>query len=148
MRSIFRVEPRLPAAAFKTYAISSPLSTHYRDGTCEEAGCLAQRHGWQTNVDEATDLGEKQAHYIRKLSGRRFRERRTEIGLTAFEFEAGQRCFAAHKVPLDRPEFYIVRDGDWRGNPYGTKAYLHSGPDSWVNDFGEHQDRLARVVNG
>jgi hypothetical protein len=150
MRQPFRIAPQLPASAYKTYAISSPLSTHYRDGTCDEAGCLAHRHGWQTSVDEATDLGQRQAHYIRKLSGRRFTERRTELGLTAFTFEAGQRCFATpHKVPLGRPEIYVVRGGDWRGDPTrGEATRVHSGPDAWVNDFGEHQDRLARVVNG
>jgi len=145
MRQLFRIHPQLPAAAFKTYAISSPISTHYRDGTCDEAGCLAQRHGWQTNVDETSDIGQRQAHYIRKLSGRRFTERRTEIGLTAFVFEAGQRCFAAHKVSLERPEFYIVRDGDWRGNPRGTPTRVHSSADSWVDDFASHQDQLARA---
>lgn len=140
-----RIQPAGPVQAYKTYEIASPVSTHFRDGTCEEAGCLAHQHGWQTSVDESTDLGQRQAHYIRTLSGRRFTERRTELGLTAFTFEAGQRCFATHKVPLERPEFYIVRDGDWRqlGAPR-----LHSGPDAWVNDFGDHLDRIARLVNG
>lgn len=143
-----RVEPNMPVHAYKTYAIASPISTHYRDGTCEEAGCLAHQHGWQTGVDEATELGQRQAHYIRKLSGRRFTERRTEVGLTAFTFEAGQDCFTRHKVPLDRPEFYLVRGGDWRGDPTGQGPFMHSGADAWVNDFGEHQDRLARLING
>lgn len=146
MRELFRIAPGLPVQAMKTYAIASPISTHYRDGTCEEAGCLAHQHGWQTNVDESTELGQRQAHYIRKLSGRRFTERRTELGLTAFTFEAGQKCFATHKVPLERPELYLVHGGDWRGRI--GPVHRHSGPDAWVNDFGEHQDRIARVVNG
>lgn len=145
---MFRVAPALPAAAYKTYAIASPISTHYRDGTCAEAGCMAHQYGWQTAVDESSEIGQRQAHYIRKQSGRRHTERHTEAGLTAFEFEAGQRCFAQHKVPLERPEFYVVRGGDWRGDPRGEGTYMHTGPDSWVNDFGDHQDRLARVVNG
>ncbi len=148
MRPLHRIEPVGPASAYKTYAIASPISTHYRDGTCDEAGCLAHRHGWQTNVDESTDLGQKQAHYIRKQSGRRYTDRKTELGLTAFTFEAGQRCFTTHKVPLDRPEFYAVRGGDWRGNPRGTGTRLHTGPDPWVNDFGTHQDRLKRKLEG
>lgn len=144
----FRLDPKLSPAHYKTYAIASPLSTHYRDGTCDEAGCLAYRHGWQTSVDESSALGQQQAHYIRKQSGRRFTERRTDLGLTAFEFQAGQRCFTRHKVPLERPEFYVVRGGDWRGDPRGDGSRMHTGPDPWVNDFGEHQERLARVVNG
>lgn len=139
MQPFARVSP----AYVKTYAISSPISTHYRTGTCDEAGCLAHRHGWQTNVDETTELGQKQAHYIRRLSGRRHTERRSEVGITVFEFEAGQRCFTTHKVSLERPEFYIVREGDWRGNPRGTSPRVHSGPDPWVDDFATHQGRIA-----
>lgn len=142
-----RIDPALPAHQYKTYTIVSPISTHFRDGSCDEAGCLAQRNGWKTVVDESTELGQRQAHYIRKQSGRRFTEERTPEGLTAFTFVAGQRCFTTHKVPLDRPEFYLVRGGDWRGNPRGERRQ-HSGPDAWVNDFGEHQDRIARVING
>lgn len=145
MRPLTRITPNLPAHAYKTYQILSPLATHYRDGTCDEAGCLAYQHGWQTSVDESTDLGKRQAHYIRKLSGRRFTERRTELGLTAFRFDVGQRCFTTHKVPLERPEIFVVKGGDWRGNPRGDR-YQHSSGDSWVDDFGTHQDRLARAL--
>lgn len=140
-----RIQPAGPVRAYKTYQLASPVSTHYRDGTCDEAGCLAHRNGWQTAVDETTDLGQRQAHYIREVAGRRYTEVRTPAGLTAFTFEAGQKCFTTHKVPLDRPEFYVVRSGDWR--QMGTPRQ-HSGPDAWVNDFAEHQDRIARVVNG
>jgi hypothetical protein len=66
--------------------------------------------------------------------------------LTAFTFEAGQKCFGGvHKVPLERPEFYVVRDGDWR---HLGRPQMHSGPDAWVNDFAETLDGIARVVNG
>lgn len=140
-----RIQPAGPVQAYKTYQVISPVSTHYRDGTCAEAGCLDHRNGWRTTVDEATDLGARQAQYIRKQSGRRYTEARTEVGLTAFTFEAGQRCFRTHKVPLGRPELYVVRDGDWRR--YGS-ARRFSGPDAFVNDFGDHQDRIARIVNG
>ena len=140
----FRVDPALPVHAYKTYEITSPIGTHFRTATCDEAGCLAQRNGWEPRVDKTTDLGQRQAHYIRKQSGRKFTERREAV--TVFSFEAGQRCFAQHKVPLDRPELYVVRGGDWRGNPTGEARRL--GTDAWVNDFGEHQDRIARVING
>jgi hypothetical protein len=142
-----RITPVGPVHAYKTYEIVSPISTHYRDGTCDEAGCLAQQHGWKTTVDEATELGQRQAHYIRTQAGRRFLEERTAAGLTDFTFEPGQRCFATHKVPLERPELYVVRGGDWRGNPTG-EVRRHSGADSWVDDFATHQDRIARIVNG
>lgn len=154
-----RIQPVGPVHAYKTYEIASPIETHYRDGTCEEADCLAYQHGWMSTPDpakilqklphltpaQAVAMAEQQAHYIRKQSGRRFTERRTETGLAEFTFEAGQQCFEPHKVPLDRPEFYVVRGGDWRQL---GQAQLHSGPDAWTNDFAEHQDQIARVVNG
>ncbi len=142
---MFRIQPKMPAHAYTTYQIAAPVSTHFRAGTCDEAGCLAHRHGWATTVDESTTLGQGQAHYVRKESGRRFVESRTG-GLTTFTFEAGQKCFATHQVPLERPELYIVRGGDWRGNPRGEVT--RHRPDTWVEAFAEHQDQIACVVNG
>ncbi|QIP87637.1 hypothetical protein GLX30_30455 [Streptomyces sp. Tu 2975] len=84
-------------------------------------------------------LGRDQAAYIRHKAGRTFREQRRGDGLTVFRFEAHQRCFAEHKT---RPELYAVRDGDWRGNPTG-RARQHQRPIDWVEDFGEHQQRIA-----
>ena len=147
MRPLNRIAPVGTPDRYKTYTIASPLSTHYRTGTCEEAGCLAHRHGWVTRIDESTDFGQMQAYQIRKRSGRRFTEAKEPAGLTAFTFEAGQRCFREHKVPLERPELYVVRGGDWRGNPRG-EVRKHTSPDAWVNDFGEHQDRIDRARNG
>ena len=69
------------------------------------------------------------------------------MGFTAFTFEAGHKCFAEHQVPLERPELYVLQGGDWRGNPR-NEVTRFSGPDPWVNEFAEHQDRLARIVNG
>jgi hypothetical protein len=87
---------------------------------------------------------------VLKGSGRRYVQTAVDGGLIEFTFEAGQTCFQAsqHKVPLERPELYIVRGGDWRGNPRGTAPRQHSGPDSWLNDFGSHQDRLSRLIEG
>ncbi|MCG6493441.1 hypothetical protein [Kitasatospora sp. A2-31] len=137
-----RIEPNMPVAAYKTYRILSPQSTHFRPATCAEAECEAHLNGWRSTIDEATDLGQRQAHYIRKESGRRFVEERLESGLTRFEFEAGQQCFAGgHQVRLDRPEHYLLQDGDWRGNPTGRNQALTA--QDWIDDFGEHQQRLA-----
>jgi len=142
-----RIEPVLPVTAMRTYAVARPLATHWRPATCGEMDCPAHLHGWLTKVDEASELGMRQAHYIRKDSGRRFSEHRADDGLTVFSFEAGQRCFASdqHKLPIDRPEVYTVRDGDWRGNPTG-RARRHAHADDWVEDFGEHQQRVADQI--
>lgn len=146
MRPLTREIPNLPAAAYRTYAISSPVSTHYRPGTCTEVDCQAQARGWRTAVDEATGRGQKQAYYIRKLSGRKFVESR-EAGLTVFLFEPGQKCFATHQVSLQRPENFYVVGGDWRGNPLGTPTYRHSRGEFWVEDFAENMDKLAGRAN-
>jgi hypothetical protein len=142
-----RIPPAMAPGEYKTYQILTPRGTHYRPGSCAEAECAAHLNGWRTVVDERTELGQAQGHYVRRESGRRFLEETGEDGLTVFTFEAGQRCFAeAHQVPLGRPELYVVRDGDWRGNPRGTEPYRHAGPDNWVDDFATHQDRLSRII--
>jgi hypothetical protein len=147
MMQPFRIEPIAPVAAYKTYSLSAPPSTHRRPARCDEAGCDAYQRGWITRCDEVTELGERQAHYIRKLSGRRYTEQRTSVGLTIFTFEAGQQCFDTHTVPLDREPIYVVRDGDWRGNPSGRRRVLRA--EDWLDDFGNHQLHVAeRAARG
>jgi hypothetical protein len=135
----------MAAEAYKTYSIRSPIGSHYRPATCAEVDCPAHTHGWTTTVDTDTPLGREQADYIRARAGRRFTEERLPGTLVAFRFPAGQRCFAAesHKVSLGRPEIYLVRGGDWRGNPRGDGVRRHVRPDDWIEDFGEHQQNLA-----
>jgi hypothetical protein len=139
---MFRLDPVAPAAAYQTFQVAAPLSTHWRPGTCAEAGCTAHLHGWQTSVDETTDLGQRQAHYIRHDTTRRHTERRADTGLTVFAFEPGQTCFGGqHRIRLDREERFLIRGGDWRGNPRGDRRETTAA--GWVDDFGEHQETLA-----
>ena len=144
MRPVNRVAPKLAAQQMQSYEIRSPRETHQRKATCTEVGCKAQANGWVSNIDETSSLGQRQAHYIRKQSGRRYTEARTPEGLTRFKFLPGQTCFGEHYMSLDRPEFYIVRDGDWRGNPTGRRR-LHDKPEHWVEDFATHQESLIRA---
>lgn len=143
-----RIEPVGPVGAYKTYQVAAPVSTHFRPGSCAEAECPNHLHGWRTVIDESTDLGRQQASYVRSQSGRRYQEDRDEHGLTVFTFEAGQRCFGRHQIPLEREPLYIVRGGDWRGNPTGERRQ-HVTATDFVDDFGEHQERLAdRLTRG
>lgn len=145
---MFRVDPKLPPQHMKTYQIVAPQSTHYRPGTCAEADCRHHREGWVSIIDEGNDLGAKQAYYIRNQSGRHFKEDRNQApGLTAFIFEAGQTCFQQHQIRLDKPELFLVRGGDWRGNPVGDQPRVHASADDWVDDFGNHQQQLADRIN-
>lgn len=149
----FRIEPKNPVAAMKTYSILAPKATHHRPATCAETSCPNHLNGWATIIDERTELGSQQGHYIRANSGRQFTEtpqleQDSDTGLwrptggTRFTFQAGQTCFSPHTTRLDKPELYVVRGGDHRGNPRGD-VLKHQNPDDWVDDFGTHQQELA-----
>ncbi|SDU42668.1 hypothetical protein [Jiangella alkaliphila] len=142
-RPINIIDPKLPAAAMKTYAVIANPQTHFRAGTCEEAGCLAFRHGWATAVDQRTELGQRQAAYIRTRSGRAFTEDVDALGRVTFTFLPGQPCFTEHRVRLEREPLYVVRGGDFRGNPRGTRPRVHTSAASFVDDFASHQQGLA-----
>jgi hypothetical protein len=139
-----RITPKLAVHQVKSYDISSPKDTHQRRASCAEVECKATRLGWESFIDESTSLGQRQAEYIRRRSGRGFRETRNEFGITVFTFPPGQSCFSEHHVSVERPEFFIVRDGDWRGNPTG-RVRLHDRPEHWVEDFASHQEGLIRA---
>jgi len=139
-----RIAPSLPAGAMKTYGIAAPRSTHWRPATCAEVECLAWRRGWRTIINVRTEFGARQAYYIRMHSGRAFTASEPDAeGMVTFVFPAGQTCFTEHPKRLEREEIYVVRDGDWRGNPRGTTAVRHKRAADWVDDFANHQDRLA-----
>lgn len=133
-----RLMPQGQVQDYQTFQITTP-----RDGAvitaCKDAGCQAYAKGWQTVVDECTQVGRAQAHYIRWQSGRTFREQKSADGRTVFRFEAFQRCFEEHRT---RPELYVVRHGDWRGNPSG-RVRQHQRPDDWVEHFALNQQALA-----
>jgi hypothetical protein len=137
-----RITPLLPAGAMKTFQILQPLHSHFRQTTCAEADCVDRARGWTSLIDVGTDLGRQQANYIRLRSGRAFTA--TEVGtLVTFVFPPGQDCFTTHQVPLERPQIFVVRDGDWRGNPRRTEPRRHATGADWVDDFANHQGRLA-----
>ena len=158
-----RITPRLPEYAMKTYQVSAPLATHWRKASCAEVECEGHRFGWVTLIDERgiesaetvettqvhvhkmralADRDAQRAYYIRHLSGRSFLESKDSSGATVFDFAPGQDCFNEHQVRVERPELFEVRGGDWRGNPR-REQMTHNRPGFWVEDFAEHQNRLA-----
>lgn len=146
---INRVAPAMPAEAYKTYEVSAPLRTHWRPASCAEFECSASLRGWETLVDVSTDLGVQQAAYIRSgRSGRAYVEERRGDTLVAFLFKPGQPCFktSEHRVAVGRPPLYVVRGGDWRGNPRGETPRVHTRPEDFVDDFATHQGRLADAI--
>ncbi len=140
-----RIQPALPPQAYQTYAVIKPQ--HMRPATCAQYECMAYLCGWVLLADEATELGQKQADYIRHDRSRSYQERRTEAGLTEFAFGPGQQGFGLqhrHRLPLSQQRF-VIAGGDWRGNPLGT-APRRVSPEAWLDDFGEHQERLADKI--
>jgi hypothetical protein len=135
----FRIEPAGKPQDYQTYAATVPLATHYRDATCAEVDCAAHSYGWKTTVDVSTELGARQAKYITEKSGRRY----TAIAepgdyMLTFTFPAGQKCFATHRVLLEREPNFMIRQGDYR--QYGRTTPMN-GRD-WLDSFGEHQQKL------
>lgn len=127
--------------AYKTYQLLQPTRTHTRRASCAEVDCVRMRNGWRARMDLTTVKGVSDANWIRMKSGRSFTY--TLHGpIVTFNFPAGQQCLDVHRVPLHREPVLRVVGGDWRGNPRETAA-LTLSPRSWVDNFGEHQARLA-----
>jgi hypothetical protein len=114
------------------YRIHSP-SDRVVIAACSAVGCEHFLHGWESRVDESTDLGKEQAKYIRLRSGRDFKESK-DGGVTVFRFSSRQRCFRDHKT---RPERYTV---------FGSGLRVHRNPADWVEDFAEHQENIASQI--
>jgi hypothetical protein len=120
----------------RVYRLTASPDTLLRSA-CEDAGCAAHRHGWESTIDEATDLGRAQAAYIRRQSGRTFTEHRSGA-LTVFRFGSGQRCFAEHRT---RPQRFAVYEG------MGLERQ-HVRAADWLEDCGEHLDRVVTRERG
>lgn len=141
MIPLFRIDPKAGPEAYKTYQLLQPAGTHTRPASCAEVDCPRMRNGWRSRMDVTTVKGQKDATWIRMKSGRTFTY--VEHGpIVTFSFPAGQRCFEKHRAPLQREPILRVAGGDWRGNPRGTDTLVLK-PQAWVDNFGEHQDRLA-----
>jgi hypothetical protein len=139
-----RVRPKMAPGAYRSFEVRSPLATHFRDASCKEARCEHYLNGWISEIDVSTQQGKVWAEAI-KRSGRGFTVE-TVGALTVFRFEAGQRCFAApHKVPVGRPELFVVRDGDWRGNPTG-RVDKGVRPPEFVERMAENLDALSGAL--
>ncbi|HZO70057.1 MAG TPA: hypothetical protein VFB74_34105 [Kribbellaceae bacterium] len=145
MQPINRAQPVLPVTAMKTYQILAPVETHWRQVPCTADNCPNHVHGWRSYVDESTELGRRQAHYVRTESGRECTGWRNEHGITEFTFPAGQQCFDVHRERVERPEHFLVRAGDHRSSLEILRR--HASADDWVDDFANHQIEIAERVN-
>lgn len=144
-----RVAPALAPAQFKTYGMLYPLKTHWRKATCEEVDCPQWVQGWDTEIDTSSDLGKKQYDYCHNDKSRSFTEERFGFSMVRFHYGPGNKPFAGprhdHRVKLERDPLFVVRGGDWRGNPLGVEPRVHRNSDNWVDDFATHQETLIRA---
>lgn len=139
--------PAFPVDKMQTYAIKSPISTHTRPGTCEEAGCKDWTNGFTTIVPAGSDKEALVRQVARGHSPDGVKRVPSELrdgDLIHFVYPAGTPCWKTlnHRVSLDRPEFYSVRGGDWRGSTGLIRR--HDKPENWVDDFHGNQSRLKR----
>ena len=130
---------------YKTYSARAPLRTHWRAASCSEYECDDFVHGFVLTVDIGTELGQRQAYYVRHDRSRRMHEQRLSDRIIKFVYGPGNDCFrfGEHKIPVGRPPFLLVAEGDWRGNPRGTPVRHHRNWENWVDDFASHQLQIA-----
>ena len=146
-RKVNRFTPALPTQAYKTYAVRTQLTTHYRPARCAEIDCPDYIHGWYLKIDGTpADL-----LYAAMNSGRRYTRGELWNGqgeaFQALIFEAGQECFRVdtHVKSLERPEFFYVGRGDFRS--FSTRrASQFDRADQFVDSFATHLDRIKREI--
>ncbi len=143
MQHMNRIAPQGSVRDYKTYQVVSPISTHWERATCQQVDCPDYLNGWRVKIE---GLPPEMVHAAR-TTGRKFSELEISANEHWLVFEAGQPCFRAseHRRLLDKQEIFIVRDGDYRGNPTGNFR-KHTRPADWQEDFAEHQDRLAQQI--
>lgn len=132
-----------PTHTMRTFQIDQPLETHFRLATCQEVECPAYAHGWKMGFDLSDPDKAAAARAIRDRSGRKFSAVITGNTVT-LTFPAGQRCFTRHRVPLEREPFYIVRGGDFRGNPRRERV-LHKSADTFVDQWDNDLSKLNAI---
>jgi hypothetical protein len=146
--------PKMATQCYKTFALKSPINTHYRRATCAEIECEAYVSGWYLLKDNLPE----DMFYIATHSGRRYQEIYVDEGGSLLDtvvpqgmylvFYAGQECFAAasHVISLDRPEFYYIGRGDWRSFNV-RNAQQYNKPGVWLDQFATHLDSINTEIN-
>jgi len=146
-RRVNRLAPLMPTQNYKTYAIRSALTTHYRPARCAEIDCPDYIHGWYLKIDGTPpDL-----LHAAKTSGRKFTIGELWGGsgeaFQALIFEAGQECFrvSTHVKSLERPEFFYAGRGDFRS--FSTRrATQFDRAENFVDSFATHLDNLKTKI--
>jgi hypothetical protein len=114
----------------KTYQMSYPKRTHWREVSCHEFKCDQYLMGWTTTLSAGND----QLGWIRFKSGLRFTES-TDGLVVKFRFPAGQECFTGragqHRIALERDPNFKIDKHQMEFN-------------QWMDDFQENQYQISR----
>lgn len=144
----FRFDPAGPASSYETFGIQRPRSPEaWVPATCEDVGCEAWRNGWVTRVPKVDSGGLSAAMQSAIRQGRLPAAVMDEPDALAYTFAPGTPCFRAstHRklARPDIPDLFVVRGGDWRGNPRGTPTRVHKRPEDWAEHLHESTDAVA-----
>lgn len=140
-----RIPPKMRPEMYKTYSWRQPLSSHWRQATCEEVDCIDFLNGFVLTVETDTDLGRKRFDFLTHDKTRSCSIQRLSLGMFKFIYAPGNTCMKAydHRIQVGRPPRLLVLGGDWRGNPRNVPTIVHSRMDDWIEDFATHQDMIA-----
>ena len=147
--TISRLAPDAGPERYKTFTMSSPFESHWRRADCEEVECSDFLHGFVMTVDFSNELGQKQLYYLTKLDkDRRYHLQRTGQWEVKLIYGPGNPCFkrGEHRVQIDREPFYLVCEGDWRGNPRKLPPVVHRRVEDWVDQFANHQEEVSTTI--
>lgn len=149
-KHVMQMAPLADPRAYRTFRVVAPVSSHWRRVSCAEYACADWTNGFFIDIDTSTDLGMAQYEYLsKKDKSRKGIMQRMTWTIVRFTYPPGSRPFDGnaheHYHPIGRPPYYLVHDGDWRGNPTGFKRFFQR-PEDWVDMSANHQDQLAHNV--
>jgi hypothetical protein len=124
-----------------------PFRTHWRQATCEEVDCPDFLNGFIVTIDTSTNLGQKQHNFLTHDKTRNYSMQRPSVTIFKFCYAPGNKCmrYYEHRTLIGRQPLFLVAEGDFRGNPRNIPVRVHK-PEDWVDDFAEHQDKLATTI--
>lgn len=143
---VSQMAPLADPRAYRTFRAVAPISSHWNRVSCEQAQCPDYLRGFFIDVDVSTELGQAQFDYLhRKDKSRKGTMQKMSETIYRFTYPPGSRPFAGnnheHYQSNERPAYYLVHDGDWRGNPTGFKRFLTA--EDWVDMSANHQAQVA-----
>lgn len=134
---------------YQSYTASMPLSSHWRRALCEEVDCSDFLSGFVFTCDISNELGVKQYQYLAKQDKDRSPSiQRVSEHIFKFVYKPGTPCMKRgdHRLPIGKEPIFLVRGGDWRGNPRQIATRRHTSAEFWVEDFAQNQDRITTTI--